>query len=153
MMNKQDSADAVVKSIIVERDIEAAFRVWTEQIHLWWPAGHSRSGDPKTQVLMEGKVGGRFYERTSNGDEYEWGAVDVWEPPHFLAFRWYLGSSQELPTRVDVQFVPLSENRTRIELAHRGPELIGERWWAIMGIFHTAWDSVLSKFAMFLTST
>lgn len=149
-MGDKDIESAVVKSIIVERNAETAFRTWTEQIHLWWPAGHSRSGDPKTRVFMEGKANGRFYERTSNGDEYEWGAVEVWEPPHMLVFRWYLGSGAERPSRVNVQFVSLGEQRTRIELV-RGPELIGELWASRKGIFHNAWDKVLANLVAFLT--
>jgi uncharacterized protein YndB with AHSA1/START domain len=147
-----DAENVVTKSIIVELDVAGAFRAWTEQIRAWWPVSHSSSGDPKTQVFIEGKVGGRFYERASNGVEYDWGAVDVWDPPYRLAFTWYLGSNQELPTRVEVQFVSLDENKTRIELEHRGPELIGELWWQRKHVFSTAWDNVLSKFVTFLTS-
>ncbi len=151
-MINHDSENAVTKSIIIELDVARAFRVWTEQIRAWWPASHSSSGDPRTQVFIEGKVGGRFYERASNGIEYDWGAVDVWDPPYRLAFTWYLGSNQELPTRVEVQFVSLDENKTRIELEHRGPELIGKLWWQRKQVFSAAWDSVLSKFVTFLTS-
>jgi hypothetical protein len=53
---------------------------------------------------------------------------------------------------VEVQFVSLDENKTRIELEHRGPELIGELWWQRKHVFSTAWDNVLSKFVTFLTS-
>jgi uncharacterized protein YndB with AHSA1/START domain len=108
------------------------------------------SGDPKTQVFIEAKVGGRFYERASNGVEYDWGAVEVWEPPYRLVFTWYLGSNQELPTRVEVRFVSLDESQTRLELEHRGPKLIGELWWSRAPTFRTSWDTVLSKFVTFL---
>jgi uncharacterized protein YndB with AHSA1/START domain len=147
-----DAENAVIKSIIVEQHVERAFRIWTEQIRTWWPASHSISGDPGTQVFIEGKVGGRFYERASNGVEYDWGAVVVWEPPYRLAFTWYLGSNPELPTRVEVQFVSLDHHKTRIELEHRGPELIGKLWEQRKNIFSAAWDSVLPKFVTFLTS-
>lgn len=145
-MSKPDIENTVTKSIIVELDTERAFRLWTEQTASWWPAGHSLSGDPKTEVIIEGKVGGRFYERASNGVEYEWGSVEIWEPPHRLAFSWYLGSNRELPTRVTVQFVSLADNQTRLELEHRGPELIGQLWWSRKRIFDTAWDKVLANF-------
>ena len=150
-MSAHDAQSVVTKSIIVEVERERAFRLWTEQVRLWWPAGHSLSGDPHTEVFIEGKVGGRFYERTSNGVEYEWGQVVVWEPPSGLTYTWYLGSSQELPTRVEVQFIPLSETATRIEIEHRGPDLIGGLWWQRQTGFRAAWDSVLSRFGVFLT--
>jgi uncharacterized protein YndB with AHSA1/START domain len=151
MMN-HEADHAVTKSIVVDLDPARAFQVWTEHISAWWPSGHSLSGDPRTQVFIEGKVGGRFYERASDGTEYDWGAVAVWDPPHRLAHTWHLGSNREMPTRVEVQFVPLSQNRTRIDLEHRGPELIGELWSQRVGIFNTAWETILARFAAFLTS-
>ena len=81
-----DSENSVKKSIIVKQAVDRTFRLWTEQIRVWWPAGHSLSGDPQTQVFIEGRVGGRFYERASDGVEYVWGTVEVWEPPARLAF-------------------------------------------------------------------
>ena len=145
-----DSENSVKKSIIVNQAADQTFRLWTEQIRTWWPAGHSLSGDPQTQVVIEGRVGGRFYECASNGAEYIWGTVEVWEPPERLVFTWYLGSSPSLPSRVEVHFIPLADNQTRIELEHRGPELIGELWWSRKSIFNGAWEKILSKFGAFL---
>lgn len=151
-MSYRDSERTVTKSITVAVDVEQAFRVWTEQIRTWWPAGHSLSGDPQTQVFIEGNVGGRFYERTSNGIEHEWGIVEEWEPPQRLVFSWYLGSDREIPSKVEVQFLALAENKTRIELVHRGPELIGALWWQRQRIFHASWDTILSKYSTGLSA-
>jgi uncharacterized protein YndB with AHSA1/START domain len=148
-MSQSEREDVVLKSIVVERGVEPTFRAWTESIHAWWPAGHSRSRDPRTQVIIEGRLGGRFFERSSEGVEYEWGQVVAWEPPFRVAFTWYLGSDAERPTRVVVSFVALGERRTRIELEHRGPEHIGELWPARKGIFSANWDVVLAAFATF----
>jgi uncharacterized protein YndB with AHSA1/START domain len=148
-MNDHDSENAVTKSIAVELDVAKAFRLWTEQIRVWWPVSHSLSGDPGTKVFIEGKVGGRFYERASDGVEYDWGEVDVWDPPDRLAFTWYLGSNRDRPTRVEVHFVAMDETRTRVEITHRGPELIGELWGQRKLAYSAAWDSVLSQFERF----
>ena len=91
----------VIKSILVHRELSNTFHLWTEHIRAWWPAGHSLSGDPKTQVFIEGWVGGRFFERTSNGDELVWGHVTRWEPPYRLGHTWFLGSGQNLPSEVE----------------------------------------------------
>lgn len=138
--------DVVRKSITVARDLEAAFRLWTAQIHRWWPKSHSISGDPDTQVYIEGWEGGRFYERTSTRQEYNWGRVLIWEPPLRLAFHWYLGSSDDLPTRVDVRFEALDKERTHISIEHRGPELIGERWQRNESRYRAGWDAALRHF-------
>jgi uncharacterized protein YndB with AHSA1/START domain len=151
-MNQPDAERAVKKSIIVERDVPTTFRVWTEQIHLWWPtATHSLSGEAQSQVIIEGRINGRFYERATNGVEHDWGAITAWEPPHHLSFTWYLGSGQQLPTRVDVEFIALSPHKTRIKLEHRGPELIGDLWKQRVNLFNSAWAAVLSQLQLFLT--
>lgn len=136
----------VHKSVTVKRNMADAFRIWTEQIHLWWPAGHSRSGDPQTRIVIDGQVGGRFYEQASSGEEFDFGSVIVWEPPHRLEFTWFLGSSPEMPTRVHIQFTPLSTNETLVEVNHRGPELIGELWWQRVKIFNGSWEKILAAF-------
>jgi hypothetical protein len=141
-----DTENVIIKSILVQQDAAEAFQVWTDRIKEWWPAGHSLSGDPKTQVFIEGKIGGRFYERTSNGDEISWGSVVVWEPPYRLVHTWFLGSGQELPSQVEVQFTPVNEKETRVEIAHRGPEFIGDLWWKINPRFQMGWEVVLVEY-------
>ena len=68
-----------------------AFRVWTSKISTWWPPDHTVTGQPGL-VVLQGGVGGRIYERSTDGVEHEWGQVTVWQPPARLAYRWYLGT-------------------------------------------------------------
>jgi uncharacterized protein YndB with AHSA1/START domain len=145
-MNPSESPEVVHKTILVRCPIEVAFRVWTEQIDRWWPKGHSRSGDPDTVVFLERQIGGRLYERTMDGVEYTWGQVLIWDPPRHLAYSWYLGSSAEQPTRVDVQFSSTTEGFTRLDVTHRGPELIGELWARTNARFAAAWEHVLASY-------
>ena len=142
-----ESENVVAKSITVQRDAHAAFRVWTEQVAAWWPSGHSISGAPDTQVFFERQVGGRLYERAPDGAEHDWGEIVVWEPPHRLVHTWYLGSSRAQPTKVDVRFVDLGENMTRVEIEHRGPEFIGDLWWQRIAIYNASWEKILSIYA------
>lgn len=139
--------DAVHRTVVVRCSLAVAFRLWTEQIDHWWPKSHSRSGDPATRVVLEGRVGGRLYERASDGTEHNWGEVLLWEPPRRLAYHWYLGSGAERPTRVDVEFSALEGGRTQIAVTHRGPELLGERWAATSPRFAAAWEHVLAAYA------
>ncbi|MCB0192398.1 MAG: SRPBCC domain-containing protein [Anaerolineae bacterium] len=149
-MNKTDGERTVTKSITVAVNIERAFQVWTEQLHAWWPTSHSLSGDPHTQVFIESRVGGRFYERTTEGVEHQWGLVEVWEPPTYLTFSWYLGSGPKIPSKVEVSFLALDTKTTRVDLIHRGPELIGKLWWQRKHIFHASWDTILARYGAFL---
>jgi hypothetical protein len=50
---------------------------WTERIGTWWPADHTISGAP-VAVVLEGRIGGRIYERTAQGGEHDCGVVTVW---------------------------------------------------------------------------
>lgn len=138
--------DAITKTIVVNCTVAAAFRIWTEQIKTWWPQGHSLSGHPDTTVFIEGKVGGRFYERTPDGREYDWGEVVTWEPPTRLAYNWYLGSSAELPSRVDVRFIALGPDSTQVNVVHSGPEYIGELWAQRSSSYENSWQEVLASY-------
>lgn len=146
-MSQTSKPGAITKSVVIGCSVEAAFRAWTERIDLWWPKGHSRSGDPLTSVVLEGFVGGRLYERTPTGAVHEWGRVTAWAPPHHLTYHWFLGSGPQAPTRVDVRFYAEASDRTRVEVLHQGPELLGERWSHASAIFDTAWEHVLAAYA------
>lgn len=141
-----DTETFITKSILIPQPPATTFRLWTEHIREWWPAGHSMSGDPRSQVFIEGWVGGRFFERTANGDEFVWGHVTLWEPPFRLGHTWFLGSGSALPSQVEVNFTPAGAGTTHVEVIHRGPEHLGEVWWKIKGRFHAGWETVLTKF-------
>jgi uncharacterized protein YndB with AHSA1/START domain len=142
-VSASNPSDVVRKSIIVRCALDRAFRTWTEQIDAWWPKRHSHSGNPGTTVLMERGLGGRIYERTPEGVEHDWGRVIAWDPPRHLAYHWYLGSGPEQPTRVEVHFIAQDEANTRVDVSHRGPELIGALWPSRSSVFDGAWGAVL----------
>ena len=58
------------KSIRVDRSPQIAFKVFTEEIGAWWPLkegfSFARDHGPK-DIFIEGHVGGRFFERFSDG--------------------------------------------------------------------------------------
>jgi hypothetical protein len=61
----------------VDCPAEHAFQVWTGRIARWWPADHTVSGEPEATVVLEGRAGGRIYERTAAGTEHDWGEVTI----------------------------------------------------------------------------
>jgi len=103
-----------------------AFTVWTAGIGTWWPADHTVTGERGLRVVLEGRVGGRIYERTPAGAEHDWGEVTTWEPPSRLAYRWFLRADRADATDVEIRFVPTGEG-TRVEIEHRGWERLGVR--------------------------
>ena len=138
--------NSVERSMTVRCSITTAFQVFSAQLNQWWPKSHSRSGDPNTTVMIEPWIGGRLYERTQAGVEYVWGQVIIWEPPLRLAYHWYLGSSSEQPSRVAISFTDLGNHQTRVDVFHRGPELIGAIWERNFSIYAASWDHILAAY-------
>jgi hypothetical protein len=54
-----------------DRRLGHAFRVWTDRIGTWWPPDHTATGQADL-IVLEGGVGARIYERTSDGVEHDW---------------------------------------------------------------------------------
>jgi hypothetical protein len=104
--------------------IDHAFDTWTRRIGDWWPADHTASGEPGLAVVLEGRPGGRIFERTSTGIEHDWGEVTVWEPPTRFGYLWHLRRDRADATEVEVRFIGRGAT-TRVEIEHRGWERLG----------------------------
>ena len=112
----------IQKSIHVARPPEIAFRIFCEEIGQWWPLqrGFSFGGEKAKDIFIEARVGGRFFERFSDGTEYEVGRVTAYQPPAVVAFTW-VTPNWEGPTQVTVRFTADGAG-TRVELEHSGWE-------------------------------
>lgn len=102
-----------------------AFATWTRGFGTWWPRGHTVSGDPDAQVVLEGRPGGRIFERTSDGTEIDWGEVTTWDPPTRLGYLWHIRRDRDDATDVMVTFVAVGD-ATRIDIVHSGWERLGD---------------------------
>jgi uncharacterized protein YndB with AHSA1/START domain len=105
---------------------ERAFEMWAERTSLWWPHGHSVSGEPGLTVTFEPRPGGRIYERTPDGAEHDWGEVLAWEPPHRLVYLWHLRFDRADATEVEVTFAAAGSG-TAVSIVHRGWERLGAK--------------------------
>ena len=131
----------VVKAVTVRCPPEKAFRLFTADLAAWWPLhSHHVAPDPET-CGIEGRVGGRLYERAKDGAETVWGRVAAWEPPHRLAFTWHPGKSEEASQRIEVTFAPAGSG-TRVELVHSGWEKLGEKAAATRESYDKGWATV-----------
>ena len=132
-------------SFDVDCSAEHAFSVWTYRIDTWWPSDHTVSGKAELVVLQSG-VGGRIFERTSDGVEHDWGEVTLWNPPTQLAYLWHLGADRTAATEVEVRFVAQGTATTRIEIEHRGWEQLGEAADQWRDRNRVGWDTLLPHF-------
>jgi uncharacterized protein YndB with AHSA1/START domain len=138
----------VVVAIDVRRGIEEAFRVFTAEIGGWWPvASHAVEPDRVETVVLEGRVGGRLYERWRDGGESDWGRVVVWEPPSRLVLSWSPNPERSATTEVEVRFTALEPDHTRVELEHRGWERLGGEAAQARAGYVGGWPIVLDAFA------
>lgn len=106
---------------------EAAFRLFTEQMDLWWRRGRRFRIAPGDRGLMamEPGVGGRVFEswHDEQGTErvHEIGRVQVWEPPRRLVFSWRgINFAAEEITEVEVLFARTESGHTQVSVEHRG---------------------------------
>ena len=92
-MSEARATDQARVSVSVSVPPAEAFRVFTEEIDLWWRRGTAfRAGGGRGGIIaVEPGVGGRIVE-TYEGDDGERafvrGVVTAWEPPGRLAFEW-----------------------------------------------------------------
>jgi len=136
----------IVKSLFVAMPPEAAFDLFTNGAGRWWPLpSHSVAGDDAVDCVLEGRVGGRFYEVDRSGGQAEWGRVLAWEPPGRLVMSWYPGRTAADATEVEVTF-QAEGSGTRLTLNHRGWEQGAPAIQANYGGYAEGWDFVLGKY-------
>ena len=146
--------DAVRRSVAVALPQERAFELFTARMGEWWPhAGSHSLTEEYTTAHVEPHDGGRWYERTQDGKETDFGRVLSWEPPGRVLFAWLLNPqwqfSEDPYSEVEVTFVPEREGRTRVELEHRGFERYregGEEMRAAVGS-DGGWTQLLELYA------
>ena len=149
----QTASVVVRKSITVAAPIALAFEVFTGRIETWWPIASHHIGEADcAAVVIEPHAGGRWFERGVNGVECVWGSVLVWEPTRRVVLVWQLSAQWQfdpaLHTEVDVRFTAIDDQRTRVDLEHRGLEAYGADATAMHDVFAspTGWDGMLDQF-------
>jgi uncharacterized protein YndB with AHSA1/START domain len=124
---------------------ERAFTLWTTRLSTWWPRDHV-VGDGEVEIVFEGSVGGRIYQREPTGLEHQWGTVTGWEPPARVAYTWHLHADAADATHVEVRFVPLGAGTTRVEIHHSGWERLGQSASERRRRNRRGWESVIPSF-------
>ena len=144
----------VRKSVTVAAPLAVAFEVFTAQIEAWWPmASHHIGQADCAAVLIEPRIGGRWFERGVDGSECDWGHVLAWDAPHRVTLMWQLNARFEfdpsIETEVDVRFTAIDANSTRVDLEHRGLEAYGADALAMRESFSSpsGWNGMLEHYA------
>jgi uncharacterized protein YndB with AHSA1/START domain len=130
-MNRQISPGPVHKTVTVNAGIEQAFDVFARGMGRWWLRSHSiNRGAAQTDVIIEPKPHGRWYEVGADGSECQWGHVIDWSPPERLLLAWQMNANWQYDptflTEVEVRFTSEGPSATRIDLEHRMLERFGD---------------------------
>jgi uncharacterized protein YndB with AHSA1/START domain len=142
-------------AITVEAPIERAFKVFTAGFDSWWPRAHHVLDAELAEVVLEGSVGGRWFERGVDGAECDWGRVLEWDPPSAIALAWHLNAEFKYDpdpskaSRVDVRFIAEGAGSTRVELEHSELDRVGESWAHLLSEISAdgGWTTLLGRFA------
>jgi Uncharacterized conserved protein len=152
-MNQPTISLTVRNEITVEASQERAFEVFTAEIGTWWPLADKTIGDAEAEIaIIEPRAGGRWYERGVDGSECEWGTVIAYEPSDRLVLDWQISAGwaydPELHTEIEVRFIAETEERTRVELEHRGLEAYGGDAEQMRQIFASpdGWSGILADY-------
>ncbi len=145
----------VRKSIVVRAGTEASFAAFFSAMGRWWPRSKSIGSAPQTDVVVEPRIGGRWYERGADGSECEWGKVLDWRPPARVILAWQIDSNWKfdpvLVTEVEINFTAVSAGETRIDVEHRHLERLGDSAPRLREAFDSdnGWSGLLKSFQTF----
>ena len=141
------------RSVVVKLPPARAFDVFTKDIGRWWPKHMALGSSPVATVILESRVGGRWFQRAQDGVETDWGDVLAWEPPRRLLLAWRIDASFKydpvLLTEVEITFTP-ENGGTRVLLEHRKLEALGDGAERAAGELDAGWPTPLRHLADYI---
>ncbi len=145
-MSPENVFEPVRKTVEVSCEPARAFQIFTDEMESWWPlATHSIGQEQSEACYFEGRNGGRIFETHNDGSIHLWGTVTVWEPPSRVIFAWHPGRDAATAQEVELRFESAGGG-TRIELEHRGWEILGDEAEEIRDGYETGWVPVLARY-------
>ncbi len=126
----QTTIAPVRQTLLVPIPPQRAFTLFTEGFTSWWIGHHIGQGDLQ-EVVIEPRAGGRWYERSVDGSECDWGKVLVFDPPGRLVMTWQLDAKFEYDpdpahaSEIEVLFTE-EDGQTRVDFEHRHFERVAE---------------------------
>ena len=128
-------------AVLLRRNQEDAFALFTEQISQWWPPTHRMTSDATSRITLS--ADGAFRERAGDGREMDLGRVRHWEPPVRIELDFYLGSGPDAPTDVSIVFTA-DPAGTRVTVRHRPTHASAALWDSRVARYESSWPSVLA---------
>ena len=143
---------AIVKTVEVRCDRQRAFELFCGRMSEWWPPAHHIGGSPIKSVVIEPRVGGRWFERGEDGSETSWGRVLDWAPPGRLLLAWQITAAwtydPDFETELELTFTALPAG-TQVRLEHRNLERFGDSAEKMAASLNGGWPTIVDGFAAF----
>jgi uncharacterized protein YndB with AHSA1/START domain len=138
--------DPIKKTVTVPMSPAEAFRLFTQDLSLWWPVEtHSLSAysREKPQAVTVDPEAGEITETCADGSRRPWGKITCWDPASRLSLDWHVGRPAQEATQVDILFIA-DDLGTRVELTHAGFERLkdGE---TMAQTYNSGWVGVLEQ--------
>jgi uncharacterized protein YndB with AHSA1/START domain len=154
-MSSPAAATSIRHEIVVDAPIARAFSVFTNDFGSFKPREHNMLGVEIAETVFEPRVGGRVFDRGTDGSECPWARVLAYEPPDRVVISWDINPQWQIETdtdrtsEVEVRFIAEAPNRTRVELEHRNLDRHGDAWEAVRGGVDSpgGWPLYLQRFA------
>lgn len=148
------TAAPIRKILRVRAPQQRAFDVFLGAMGSWWPAEHSILKSPRKDVIVEPRVGGRWYEVAEDGSEDQWGKVLAWDAPNRVVLAWQLtfefAYDPDFVTEVEVSF-HAEGDETRVEFEHRHLDRYGSEGLARLAememSMNEGWGHILDRYA------
>ena len=143
----------------VEVDQQRGFEAFTASNNTWWPHQYHIGAAEVAEVVLEPRVGGRWYERGVDDSECDWGRVLAWEPPNRVLFTWQINGNWQFDpgpghaSEIEARFHADGPNQTTVEVEHRGFERLvgGESVYGAIEHGGGGWVALLAAYAASLT--
>ena len=142
MTTSQQVSIPVVRAVQVRRTPADAFRLFTEDIGVWWPMETHSVFGATARVAIEGQ---EIVEHSAAGERSVWAEIVESDPPSRLVLRWHPGTDPAASTTIEVAFAA-DQDGTRVELTHSGWEVLGERAHEARRSYDEGWLPVLERF-------
>lgn len=134
------------RSLIVPLSVEGAFELFFRRLPEWWPLATRSVGLANAASChVEVHLGGRLFERSTEGVESTWGTFRALDEPRRAVIGWHPGHDESFATEVEVTFES-EAGGTRVSLEHRGWEKLGERASFVRALFEGGWSPVLARY-------
>jgi hypothetical protein len=114
---------------------ERAFAVFVDEFDRWWPRDYTWGKDKLAEIGIEPKIGGKCFERTTDGALAVWGTVLSIQRPSHIVIAWQVKADrtaepdERTASRIDVRFVAVEgEGVSDVVVVHRDFPRHGDGW-------------------------